>query len=328
MITPVLTTPIRNGDLIYCATFQLVWNEMVDKIVKEPIILDEEPDYVQQLNRKNFDKSHLDEASYIAMVGYINEGIIPSISASLKERFNETSRINFLSEDPRGIISYAFLKKDVRFPQKYVEIKSTPFMDTVVQGFGTMSSNPAGREQTTVLFYNSPDNFAISIQTKKPSELVVPSNMEDDLILAKVPPQGTLANTIRYVEEQTWNSQERRSGLRLDDQLAIPVVDFDLEHHFKELVGRWYQNRSMAGYFIGDAVQFIKYNLNAEGAQLRSEAAMMSYRCCSTRTRMMRFDEPFLIYMRTNDGKSTQMTKPPYFAAWIATSNLLKSVEQ
>jgi hypothetical protein len=70
---------------------------------------------------------------------------------------------------------------------------------------------------------------------------------------------------------------------------------------------------------VADAVQFIKFLLNEEGARLRSEMAM-TMRCMAfvqEEPRRFIFDKPFLVYLK-------QGGKQPYFAAWIANTELMK----
>ena len=81
-----------------------------------------------------------------------------------------------------------------------------------------------------------------------------------------------------------------------------------------------YVNGEHADYFIADAVQFIKFILNEEGAKLRSEMAIFAKRCISfseKKPRQFIFDKPFLIYLKEKDS-------PLYFAAWVANTEILK----
>jgi hypothetical protein len=76
--------------------------------------------------------------------------------------------------------------------------------------------------------------------------------------------------------------------------------------------------------FQTDAVQFIKFFLNEEGAVLRSEAAIHCLRCLSfnvNRPRRMIFDGPFLIYIKEKPDY------PPYFAAWITNTDYMEKIK-
>lgn len=94
------------------------------------------------------------------------------------------------------------------------------------------------------------------------------------------------------------------------------MIDFDVTHHFTEIIGKYFLNSSMSDYFIGDAIQLVKFSLDEKGMKLRSEAAMMVSRGISFGVRHLYFNKPFLLYVKEPSGK-------PYFALWIANTDLL-----
>ena len=236
-------------------------------------------------------------------------GIIDRIKGALAE-MKETSKVDFRDDDPLGFIAYAFLKKEVEFIDKFVERDPSSFNGSGnVKYFGTMDSNEAGRETVLVLYYNDPQDFAVQLKCKQEG---------DELILARVKPERTLAETIQSVEKKTGDSTP--AEMSLEDKILIPVIDFDLEHHFSDLVGARLGGK-LSGQFIADAVQFIKYNLDAEGARLRSEAAIHTFRCAIMNyNRSMMFNEPFLLYMK-------QSGSDPYFAMWVHDDTYLSKGE-
>jgi len=67
-------SPGRNG--VYCATFQLAWNEMQDALVKGPILLEDDPPMVELLNRRSFETSDLADDCYLASAGTVKSGIV------------------------------------------------------------------------------------------------------------------------------------------------------------------------------------------------------------------------------------------------------------
>jgi hypothetical protein len=139
-------------------------------------------------------------------------------------------------------------------------------------------------------------------------------------------PGETLLECLNNKEIDGMAPEKLHSG----DTLKIPKISFDLEHHFEELCGNDIfvnkdanKKEESTGLYVGDAVQFIKFDLNEEGAKLRSEAAVMCFRCCTAdfdreEPRMFVFDGPFLICLsQTQDSQ-------PYFVAWIENTEVLK----
>lgn len=310
-IAPYLNISIDGQNTIYCSTFQLAWNELMDGYARGPVELlnQQSPimNMVAHLNRQEFNKNQLPEECYLAMGGLIKDDIITDIKKALADKFQEQSKIEFKSRDPLGIITYAFLLKNIHFIENFAELpNSMNFGGTPVNGFGTLESNPIGRNTVEILYYLNPDNFAVHLRCKEDN---------DELVLARINQQKTLADTVKEVESRT--TKFTPTKMTLEDSIAIPVIDFDIEHHFNEMVGQQLSG-NLLGMYIEDAVQFIKFNLNAEGAILRSEAALSTYRCIAKKNKIMLFDGPFLIYMKQKGQRN------PYFAMWVQDKKLLQ----
>jgi hypothetical protein len=139
------------------------------------------------------------------------------------------------------------------------------------------------------------------------------------MVLAKTVPQSTLQETFSKVQSNMWKDPDY---LRDEETLQVPKLDFDLEHHYKELIGKTVcVDAKPTEYFVGDAVQFIRFILNEEGAKLRSEAAMTLRKCAvfhEPRIRRFILNKPFLLYLAQAKGA------PPYFMAWVSNSEVMK----
>ena len=77
-VLPTMNTQSTAQNRIWVGTFQLVWNELTDKIVKAPVkFLDFDSQMANNLNQKQFKKSNLNEKSY-----YVKSGIVsPALKA-------------------------------------------------------------------------------------------------------------------------------------------------------------------------------------------------------------------------------------------------------
>ena len=305
-------------NLIYCATVNLTWNEL-SEFMKGKITFGKPDETVEFLNRKSFTKDMLDEKCYLAYADLVGNDIVNKIVKNLKEKFDEISKIDFNSLDlkPSDILAYSFLLKILTFEKKFEALDNhLHFSGELVDAFGIKKVNDGTEEklknQVYVLHYENPDDFSVSLRTQS----------QDVIILVKTPTADTIENIIKLNEILIEGSLEKPEfRLQKNESLMIPKIEFDLEHHFKEMIGQdLYVDGEHADYFIADAVQFIKFVLNEEGAKLRSEMAIFAKRCISfseKKPRQFIFDKPFLIYLKEKDS-------PLYFAAWVANTEILK----
>jgi hypothetical protein len=318
-------TIATNENLIYCATVNLTWNEL-SEFMKGKVTFGQPIETVEFLNRKSFTKEMLDEKCYLAYADLVGNDIVNKIVKNLKEKFDETSKIDFNSLDlkPSDILAYSFLLKILTFEKKFEALDNhLHFSGELVDAFGIKKvgsdTEKKLKNQVYVLHYKNQDDFSISLRTQS----------QDVIILVKTPTADTIENIIKLnetlIEASLKDSLERPEfRLQKNESLIIPKIEFDLEHHFKEMIGQdLYVDGEHANYFIADAVQFIKFVLNEEGAKLRSEMAIFAYRYMSfneSRPRQFIFDKPFLIYLKEKDS-------PLYFAAWVANTEILKKIK-
>lgn len=168
-------------------------------------------------------------------------------------------------------------------------------------------------KQVFVLDYRSDDDFVLRFKTKSD---------EDRLILAKVEPSATLAETVAKVRQRVSVSQE--SNLEEKDALQVPLIDCDVLRDYQELVGKRIMARGAEfdGSPIVLALQKIQFKLNETGAELKSGALLgvigdFGIDPDAKKPRMFIFDKPFLVLLEREGAKS------PYFALWVGNGELL-----
>jgi hypothetical protein len=321
-----LNEEIKTGNnLIYCSTMQLAWNELCDYF-KGDILFRSNAEAMKaasELNKKSFNKTDLNQNSFIALADLVGNDIISKIAKELKERFNETSKCDFSQLEPDDVLAYAFLLKVLEFEHKFENIENFQFSGgfkkpTSIEAFGIKKAKINDvSEQVKILYWNGPSDFVIDLKTKS----------GEFITLAKMKPEETLQKTYEKVVNNI--SKSHTDYLRKDEILKIPKISFDLEHHFNEMVGQDIyiskdNNPEHSGYYVGDAVQFIKFDLNEEGAKLRSEAAILCYRCKSFQANTPRefiFDSPFMICLKQTKDAA------PYFVSWVENTEILKEVK-
>ncbi len=315
IITPHMEANIKEGkNLLYCSTFQLAWNELKEDIIKEDILLQNEPPMVKMLNKGLSTKEDISEKNYVAMVGFEKDGIIEKINKALKERFKDEAPLvnEHMSSD--DIFAYAFLYKNLRFKEEFEDLKDPILFSSngetaEVKGFGIKKyaskvHKDIGK-QVSILDYKDDFDFIIRLTSDSP---------DDEIILAKLNPERTLVKTIEAI--QTRIEKSKPEILEKDDVLKIPKFDFDVIRSYRELTNKPFVNKGFTEYFIIKAIQNIRFKLDQKGALLKSDAKIVMTKNGSE-AKYLIFDEPFLIYLKEKNSKY------PYLAIWVDNPELL-----
>lgn len=325
VITPHLEVPIEPGrSVLWCATFQLAWNE-VCTLVGEDIHFDEEPPMVAILNRKSATKADLDEASYVALAGFVRDGIYDQIPKALDRKFKGAARPHLLPNPavaprPQDIVAYAYLFKNLEFPTPFERLdEPLDFGGTRVECFGIgHEDKPDHRRlypQVRILYYNDPDDFAVELLTKSEG---------DHVILAKRRPGATLFETVAATEQQAAASEPIQAVT--GDVLIVPKFNFDLTREYAELYSvpgepprkLVVMNPDIAKDLeIVSAIQNIRFQMDERGVRLRSEFQLLFSLGRTASQHVMIFDKPFLVLLKREGAKA------PYFALWVDNPELL-----
>jgi len=311
VVTAHLKERIEPGrNVLWCNTFQLAWNELC-RFLGEDVRVQNEPPMAPILNEKLSTRADIDEESYVALAGAVDDGVIGRIERALDEKFKGLASPEFVPDPqkltPSGIVAHAYLFKNLEFAIPFEPLeRSGRFRGEHVRAFGIADhgrkTKKIGR-QVLILDHASGDDFVIELRTKSAG---------DRLILAKVPPKKTLLETVRHVLARTGGGGRER--LVKGDSLVVPKINFDLTRRYTELIGRPLVNRKGHGYPVVEAIQRARFRLDERGALLTSEMHLFAF--CVVRHHLV-FDRPFLVLM-LREGREV-----PYFALWIDNAELL-----
>lgn len=311
-VTPFVETPLSaNRNVLWCSTFQLAWNELMDH-TGGPIRLIPPVPMVTMLNKRSASKNDLDDASYVAKAGV---GISDQIKAELDRKFpGQVSPDVLDAASKQYLIAFAYLCKELPFEHVFTrENQKLQFGNRKVDAFGVFQDQESDyikealAEQVKLLDYKNDNNFVLELKTRAE---------QDRLILAKILPGKTLKETIETVERRVVHSD----AVRMDagDVLEVPVLNFDILREYQELRHRTLRtvNGKLTGVQIARAMQSIRFRLDERGAVLKSYA-FGERLADDTGYRKLIFNKPFLILLqRTN-------AKRPYFAVWVGNDELL-----
>jgi hypothetical protein len=172
------------------------------------------------------------------------------------------------------------------------------FAGCEVEHFGILqflrSEKDEAKQASQVLVYDYRDNddFIVELKTRSQS---------DRLVLAKIPPARTLAETVTAAQNRL--QQSKPGSMQECTDLLVPVIDFDVLRSYSEL---------LQGPFA-IAVQQIRFKLDERGAVLKSASVMAAAEVDMD----LVFDKPFLVMIQRTDAGQ------PYFALWVANAELL-----
>ena len=185
-VVPTMRDTIT-ADSSWCGTFQLVWNDMKNDVVKKDVIFTPQEEMAENLNRGEFTQDMLSEEYYFKTYGLKSLELKEQIENGIKEKFNQESDIlndfNWSEselDDPnnadvRRYFFYVMLYRKFEFLQEFDKLENGKFGDKYndIEYFGIDEStkNSVGN-QIDVLYYNSKDDFAIIVNTKTDDEVI------------------------------------------------------------------------------------------------------------------------------------------------------------
>lgn len=321
VVSPTLETPIAGGtNVIWCGTMQLAWNEL-RALVGEEIRMAKQDAVVASLNNATFAKADVDPDTCVVAAARADDRALRGLRNQVARAFKGAVTPELIP-DPASLpqnafVLYAALFVNLPFEHAFNRLEQ-PFLfcGENVAAFGTKGrfgdprQESKVRAQVSLCDFRGADDFVVALRTKRTSH---------QLILAKIPPSGTLADTARAVLARMPGQPPSRP-LEYKD-LIVPIADYDLTRTYPELVGRplTVKNPSFNGFPIEAAVQSIRFKLDERGALLKSEACVVlgCKEAAKKEPPDLIFDKPFLVLLKC--ATSAQ----PYFAMWVDNAEIL-----
>ena len=296
---------------------------MQDNIIKNKIQLQGDPEDARILNDQLNTKADISEDCYYADVDVLTQEFLHRINQNLKAKFGDDapSEVKVPIMDS-SYMAYSYLFKNLQFAHVFESINEPILFkdgtrEVKLRSFGIdeyKNTKRLIRDQVEIYDYKSDDDFVICLRSISP---------EDQIILGKVQPAGTLLETIQSVLDRM--QLNRFDIITEDETLKIPILDFNIKHNYEELFGRNLLNSGWEQYYISKAMQLIRFKLNEKGAILKSEAMFDITMGVSFEEPIIRnfiFDQPFLILLKEKQAKY------PYFAMWVANPDLMYVEEE
>ncbi len=315
-ILPTMNSLSDAKNQVWVGTFQLVWNDSVNELVKHPIeFVGYKSVMAENLNRQDFTTEDISENSYYKKWGLASPELKSEIEAGIKEKFNETSDILDMFDwnpEPEKYFLYAMLKKDFQYIARFDKLEDAEFKGSegLVKYFGIdKNSSEALRHTVHVLYYNNPNDFALTLRSKQ-GDIIYLYRTDDNKPLSGL------------YTDMTAKTESYRGSRRLskEDEFKAPNIEFKSEREFPELYNKPIKN---SGFIISKAVETVQFKMDEAGVELKSEAAMMQEKAMvanihNTKPRYFYFNSRYIIFIQ-EEGKTK-----PYFAMKIEDAKKLQ----
>ena len=303
-ILPTMQSKSNVQDRVWVGTFQIVWNDLMDKLANGEVkFFAGNPDSANELNKREFTTSDVSDKCYYKYFGKISANTKKTIEDAIKKKFNEKSdildKLNWTPGKGRYII-YAMLKKDFEFLNAFDKLGQSDFRGKKAEFFGiNRGTKDKLREGVHVLFYNSPSEYAVKLDTTS----------NDEVYLFKT----STTNTFKYIYEDMLKKEKAFKGNKKFakiDMLKVPNLKFFEEKEFKELCGKHIKGTKLE---IDQALETVKFEMDNKGVKLKSEAVITTKLTSIgpgrlEHPRYFYFDDTFVLFLKEK-GKSK-----PYFA--------------
>ncbi len=313
-VVPTMSDSI-SGNSIWCGTFQLVWNEMIDKKVKQDIIFNPQQTMAKNLNKKEFKAKDISEDDYYKTFGLQTKELKETIEKAIKEKFDETSdvlnNVEWYDTEEQAYgkyTAYAILKKIFTFEYNFIDLKPSEFENGAYEnikyfGVKTDTDNKVKR-QIEILYYKNDEDFAVKLSTKE----------GENIILCNRPEGDTFKEIYNNINKNKKSYKGSKVLGKIDD-FKMPNLKFDILRTYDELCGKEFKEKDGTIDKINTAIQTIQLELDKKGGMLKSESITTfessGVNNNKNKPKHLYLDDSFAMFL-VEDGKNT-----PYYASKI-----------
>ena len=262
-------------DAAWCATFNLIWNDLKDDLVKQDIKFNKNNIYVDNLNKELFKESDISNDYYYKVYGKKTLELKSKIEKNIKDKFNQTSDIldkfdwsdDSLDNNSNSLeryIFYTMLYREFKYKTEFMKLDEDKFNDTKnIKYFGFKDNKESYKNQINIIYYNNEDDFAIKLTTTSNDEIIINKNPKGDTF------EEIYNNIITTGSNYKGNKEFTKS-----DNFKMPYINLNVLKEYKELENKEFYDKDNNTLIIDKALQAIKFELNENGGKIKSEAGM------------------------------------------------------
>ena len=318
------------GDSMWCWTFQLVWNDMVNEVVKQDVVFTPQLEIAKNLNKQTFTIDQLSTSGYYVKFWLFTKSLKEVIEEWIKEKFNETSDIldNMNRKDApenddwywnnyKEYLFYAMLKKVFNFKEKFDVLDKWGFgrkYKDIEYFWIDDDSSSQLYSQVDVLYYNSDNDFAVILKTREWEDIILERGTNGESF------NKIYKNVIEKSKQYNW--KQYFCG---DDYLKVPKINVDSLVSYGDFKDKHFYAADGSKCEIIGALQTIQFDLDEKWGSIKSEALIhMTYTKSSSgipvehEYRYFYFDQPYVMFLKETNKDL------PYFAAQISDITLFQ----
>ena len=314
-IVPTLDDKI-SGDSAWCASFQLVWNDMQDSITTNGVKMNPQPLVVDNLNKQTFKEDMISSEYIYKKFAEASPELKDEIIEGVRKKFNQKSEIinqidfkKSVNPSVKKYIFYAMLYREFTYATKFDELEKDRFEGanpTNVTYFGIdedSKNKSALLEQLEAYYYNDINDFAIKINTQQ----------GDEVILVKKPEGATFGEIWTKLLEKSQEADINNRTLKSSDDFKMPKLSFNVTKEFNEIENIKFDTvKGRDTGIIEKAIQSIEFEIDAMGGRIKSEASMnVGIASAIINNRHFYLNDSFALFLKEKDKEI------PYFAALI-----------
>jgi hypothetical protein len=324
MIAALDTTFDADRNTIWCASAPVAWKALKEFLGGD-VAIEGAPAWVDALNRRAVGAADIEPAAFVTAVGWIGDGVVEAVQSRLRERFG-LGRDALLDEfvrpfGSRHLIAYAFLEKNVEFPEPFDPLpdgifirasdgKSVVDEEFFAQAFGLKKFDAKNPRHERIgkhvrIHGCGSRSFVVVLES---------AGMEGEVILARLAPERTLRATVDTALTRLKLAPER---LAHGDKLGIPLFDYHILHSYRDITGRRLLNAGFEGMPCAGVVQAVRFRMNENGADLRSRMICGFKSVVRPEVKSLIFCPPFLVLLKERRAAN------PFFAMWVANQEVL-----
>ena len=302
---------------IWCGTFQLVWNDAMEKMGNKPIVLKEESPLAESLNQQKFTANDISEESYYKIVSEMVPGLKEKIETEIKEKFGVQSiALDDIDFTPNSNVCllYAMLKKEFTFPIEFMDLGKGNFAEgeELVTYYGINDdTDESVWSNVEILFYDNKNEFAIRLKT----------NEKEEVILYRTDNNTSFEEMYQKILEKEKSYTGSKRYTQYDKILKIPNINISTQINYDELCDKEIQGST---WHIEKAIQTVKFSLDKTGGKIISEAELQertkSYAMedVIVDEREFLLTDQFVLFLKEED------KNVPYFAMHVNDDSVLE----
>lgn len=265
---------------VWCGTLQLVWNDMINNVVKQDVVFTPQQKMVENLNKQIFTEEQISEEDYYKVYDLLTLNLKEEIEKEIKSKFNEETDIidkidwSNVPKDNSGYTTeynkylfYAMLKKEFNFKNDFDELENGTFGENYkdIKYFGIDKNSSSNLySQVEILYYNSESDFAIILNTKENEQVILCRGVDGNNF-------ATIYNSL-VRKAENYKGNKNFTG---NDYLKVPNIKFDIDKSFDELCNNKFYSKDGYVCNIDQVLQTIQVEMDKSGGKIKSEAAII-----------------------------------------------------